>query len=146
LRHIYESVKIGFKQLAHFDVGSGNGPYVGSTELFSRIKKYFPYEWQEYSYSKQNKNELIPLDRINFLYRIFYGVALILGIIILKRKDRLPNQMGLLIIFIMVYIFINSWFSASLSNVAPRYGARLVWLLPFGVMLLGSYVIPLKRS
>lgn len=139
-RHIYESVKNTCKQLIAFDAGDGNGPFVGETLLYKRIKEYIPSESIKYSHSKQNRGLLISdkLKRLNTMYRLIIIVSSLILILVLvteKYRSQISMYNKFTIYFFFIAILINALVNASLVIVTDRFGAKLIWMIPFLVLL-----------
>lgn len=143
IRHVFESVKSTLKQLISFNAGDGNGPFVGETLLFERIKKYFKFESIEYSLSKQNRGLLITekLESVNTRYCWIIIISTLI-LLLIFYSENFRNQISIdkrfLIYLLIIAIILNSFVNASLVIVTDRFGAKLIWLIPFIVLLIFS--------
>ncbi len=139
--HIRESVKGGFKQLIYFDAGDGNGAFVGETRLYGRIKRYFSSESKQYSQSRQNRGLLKPgnLVNINNAYRIVIitSILFLLCFMLLKKlREKISVQNKFIAILFLFAILVNAFVNASLVVVTDRFGAKLIWMIPFILFLV----------
>ena len=140
IRHILESIKVTFMQLARFEIGDGNGVFSRGTHVHAAVFKYFPQEIQQYNNSKQIRNNLIPIELPNTINYFITGASFVLLIIMIgfqKLRILLPFQTRYLVYFIITSIIINAWVSGTFANAVDRLGSRMVWLLPFVVIISG---------
>lgn len=142
-RHISESAKNTFKQFLAFDAGDGNGPFVGETQLYERIKEYFKFESIEYSLSKQSEGQLKreKLNTLNTIYRliIIFSLLMLLSIFYIEKfRTQISANKKFLVFLLFTAIALNSFVNASLVIVTDRFGAKLIWLIPFVLLLIIS--------
>ena len=141
VRHIAESVKSTLKQLRSFNAGDGNGPFVENTLLYERINIYFQGEALEYSGSRQSRGLLngMELRPLNIIYRItiILSLSIILIIFLTGRiRNHIPALKKFNAILLLVAVFLNSFVNSSLVMVTDRFGAKMIWLIPFVLMFL----------
>jgi hypothetical protein len=145
LMHIRESAKNTFLQLSAFGAGDGTGPFVGETLLFERIKKYFESESVQYSNSKQNQG-LLSADKLGFLNAfnkliIFLSIISLLLIFFLRKlRMQISSGKKFTTIILFIAIFLNSLINSSLVIVTDRFGAKLIWMIPFMLLILISEI------
>jgi len=143
--HIFEAIKNTFKQLLVFNAGDGTGSFVEETLLYERIQKYFKFESIEYSISKQNRGLLTSenLKSVNARYClviIFCVLIILLVSCSTKLKNQIKGNKAFFIYMLLIAIFINSLINASLVLVTDRFGAKLIWLVPFILLLVVSEI------
>jgi hypothetical protein len=141
IRHISESMKSTIKQLQRFDAGDGNGPFMENTLLYERINKYFHREALNYSLSRQSRG-LLNVDKlrpINRKYRItvVFTLTLILLLFLTRSiRNQIPAYKKFVAILLLTAIFLNSFVNSSLVMVTDRFGAKMIWLIPFVLIFL----------
>jgi hypothetical protein len=142
LRHLIEAFKNVGRQLCFFDVGDGNIPFVGDTELYQRIKKYVPSEQVMYSQSKQSQGRMTQqvLKGLNTWYRgVVFVSLLVWGGLVYRFWRRLSGRLGLFIALMALAVFLNSAVNASLVVIADRFGAKMIWML----LLMACLLLPM---
>ncbi len=144
--HLKESIKSTFRQLFEFDAGDGNGPFIEGSVLYDRIQKYFPSEVRAYRNSKQNRNDLLPAMRVlNMLYRVIIAgsvLCVLLFLLIRRYSCRIEIGRKRILYILLSAIVLNAAINASLVITTDRFGAKLIWFLPFALFL----VFPLKKG
>jgi len=143
IRHICESGKSTCRQLISFSAGDGTGPFVGKTDLFERIKKYFSSEAIEYSHTRQSRGLLKEEELVNVNNRYCWIIIIsTLMLILIFNIESLRNQIStdkkFLICLLLGSIILNSFVNASLVIVTDRFGAKLIWLIPFIILVIFS--------
>jgi len=141
-----ESVKITFIQLTQNEIGT---PLVSdwygheSSPPFIHIKKFFPQEHQQYLQSRQNTNlwgqtlDFKFFNQISYLLLTISTLFLMLIILFSNLAANLLNtQMRFAIFWLLSAIVLNAFITANFSVVCDRLQARVVWLLPFIVLLI----------
>ncbi len=135
--HIKESVKATADQMIRFEIGDGNGSFLEGTQLHERVAHYFPRELPQYESSKQNKKELGALGAINTVYTVVVILSALILIGVVARKERLFNQITLLI---LLCILVNAWVCGTFANSLDRLGSKMIWLLPM-LAIVGLIVV-----
>ena len=128
------SLALTLKQLGNFDAG----PYSSRLESphpTQAMEQNFPEEISAYRNSRQNKGQL-KLSRLRVIHRlvIIGSVAIILNLLIIALATRRYSD-GLLMGFLLLSMIAAAAVTGPGSTTADRYMARLVWLLPFALML-----------
>lgn len=116
-------------QLLSFDLGSS----VPSTAVTVQIHDALPKMEKEYLRSRQARSAL-PVHAVNGIDRVAVTASLVvIGIAtwLPRFRSRLPPRLISLGFVIAVCILANALITGSLSNVNSRYGARIIWLVPF---------------
>jgi hypothetical protein len=129
------SIKFTVRQLCFFIIGEGN---INVSNVYDRVKKYVPHEFRAFDTSKQNQWTLMDnIAAINSLFNaiIICSVAALIILLALKRK-KLSRPIVLLSVVILAAIIINAWDCATFSTALGRYQCRVVWLIPFLVLLI----------
>jgi hypothetical protein len=134
--HLRDFFNNGVKQLRSFKAGDGNGPFKEDNILYKRLEKYTYSDASFYKNSKQIKGGTLSDDfiEINKLYKIVIYLSLIfISIMFLIKKNRvnLGVKFWLIVCFILSTILINAFLNAGLVIVADRFGAKVIWLVPF---------------
>ncbi len=141
-RHLKESVKSTFNQLLSFDIGDGNGSFDKESQLFERIKLYFPNDYETYLHSRQYHGKLLPdyIGGINLVMRTVVVIALVL-ILLMLIIHKLPEGLRKIAILLLIALLVNCFINSSLVIVAHRFGAKTIWLIPFiAALLLIDYI------
>lgn len=142
-RHIKESLISTSVQLITFDAGEGNGSFGKESLLFQRIKNYFPNDYDTYLSSIQYAGRLMPkyLESRNIIFRISVIIGLVLIFVILIIHQLYP-PLKKLSILLLIAVFVNSFVNSSLVIVADRFGAKMIWLIPFiATLFLIDYIL-----
>jgi hypothetical protein len=141
--HIEASLFATLQQLVSFNIGDGNGKFSTGTLLFERIEKYAPGDIDRYSSSRQNKSEFLTISNWNKLYNIIIllsGVGLLLLLIIKRRK--LQGQFNAMVFIFITAIVLNAWDTGTFSCVADRFGCKMMWLIPFMLVIAFKSICP----
>ncbi len=134
--HIIASIKAAAQQLLSFGIGDGNGKFSNGTVLYGRIGKYVDRDLSDYAASKQNQSGFPAIAVWNKLYDITIAVSVIcLLLILIAKRKRIPYQLNPILIILSVGIVLNAWDTATFSCVAERFGCKMMWLIPFMLVL-----------
>ena len=122
------------KQLLSAHTGEGVVDHVWHT--YRIVERYTPELSPAMHAARQQKSEL-SFVAINYLQ---YPVALIAIaclpiIVLLAARRRLPIHLGELAAACMLALLANAFICGTLSNPHDRYGARLVWIAVFAVII-----------
>lgn len=129
--HFKAALKVTFKQLVSFNMGDGNGSFVGETLLNKRILLYFHREHIAYQNSHQNKNHTIYISLFNQIQNsIILLVSIFILLLLIFKFKLLDTTTITVLIIIFIFILIHSASCGILANCAERYGCRVIWLLP----------------
>jgi len=139
--HALASIKGTTQQLGTFAIGEGNIGFGKETPLYERIQKY-TRNIDQYAGSKQTANQLNPafafFNVTNTIAVYCSFIILVLLILIRPMRKGLTRMQVLFIIFTLLGIFYNDFICASLSTVANRFACRVVWMIPFLLILVIS--------
>jgi len=73
---------------------------------------------------------------VDVLHGIIYAVSFVVIVIALVRPRSVPGDVKLFALFILIGIAVNALVCGGVSQPADRYGARVMWLLPFTAAIL----------
>ncbi len=127
-------------QLVHYDVPSYNRAFQPGEELYRTIFNHYPAERALLANARQQKGTLSPLG--DFWSRIQrWSIPIAAGAIALlwvffRRKISL--QLHAFLVLSLFLIGFNALVCGAFSTINGRFGARVMWLLPMGAMLVGA--------
>jgi energy-coupling factor transporter transmembrane protein EcfT len=140
LNNISKSFLYGMIQLTKNKIGEGLSPYTEHSAPYGQIHWRFNHEVNNYMMSRQNKYNGYELDlKLLNQVQLFILILSFLACIYLfthRRWLKLSKNGQFLLLFIITGIIINSMVTAGLNTPYDRYQARVVWLLPFVLLLL----------
>jgi len=140
LNNISKSFLYGMIQLTKNKIGEGLSPYTEHSAPYGQIHWRFNHEVNNYMMSRQNKYNGFELDlKLLNQVHLFILILSFLACIYLftnRRWSKLSKNAQFLLLFIIAGILINSMVTAGLNTPYDRYQARVVWLLPFALLLL----------
>jgi len=128
---VYKSLEATARQLSLINIDdfylNDNFVFDASTPPYQQIAEHFPHELNEFISSKQNWKSF----NIRF-YNVSFALVLIISslIIIFFLPDHFRKQAQAVYCFIIVYLILNAFVSASFANVLTRLSSRVIWLLP----------------
>ena len=142
--HVLASLKGTTEQLSTFAIGEGNIGFGKETPLYERVQKYTNNIGQ-YAASKQTNDTLSQafgfFNSTNTI-AVYGSLVLLLVMVIVKPlRRRLTHVQVMLIVFTLLGIFYNDFICASLSTVANRFACRVMWMVPFVLILVISRMI-----
>ncbi len=108
------------------------------------VEQYYPIEQKEFIRSKQNQGALnnAPFNQLNGLFFIFTSLAMLWHYPKMNKKN-----IARVYLFLLLFYFINSFVTASVSTVESRFSYRIFWLLPAtNVAFLLNYFVQKKRQ
>jgi len=137
--HALASIRGTTQQLTAFTIGEGNIGFGKETPLYERIQKYTS-DGNRYANSKQTGNTLLKhFAFFNTANQIaVYGSLLVLMIILCAKqvRSKFTTTQIVFVIFTLFGIFYNDFICASLSTVANRFACRVIWMVPFLLLLI----------
>ncbi len=142
LLRIKMSVINTLMQFGNFGIGDGNVS-IGDP-LHKTIGQYIPHDLHFYSDSHQYNNTLLAKIRnVNFVF--YFIVVLFLGslipVFVLPFTRLISKPVCIIAGLSFALIVINMFVCATLSQVIGRYGCRVIWLLPFSIILIWADII-----
>ncbi len=135
--HFKSALNVTFEQLTSFNMGDGNGAFVGETLLYKRVIKFFPTEYLSYKNSHQNKSEMgliAVFNRVQTIFILLVSIAIIF--LLIKTKKQINKNCVFVVLLFMSFIVIHAASCGILANCANRYGCRVIWLLMVLVLVL----------
>lgn len=97
------------------------------SHMYTTIAKYFPHEINEFEVSRQN-NKTLNIPFYDGVYVIIFLLSTLICMFVLKGDDR---RTALNVYFFLVlFIFINAFATATFGNVLSRLNSRTIWLIP----------------
>lgn len=76
------------------------------------------------------------IENITVVHRLIYILSLGVIVMLLIRPGKLPGPVRAFAVFILLGILANAFVMGAVSQPANRYGARVIWLLPFTATFL----------
>ncbi len=76
------------------------------------------------------------IETIDIVHGVIYAVSFAFIVFVLLRPGRVSRDMKLFALFILIGIAVNALVCGGVSQPADRYGARVMWLLPFTAAFL----------
>jgi hypothetical protein len=141
------SVENTCKQLQYFIVGEGNiryplnAPYIEPLETYCQSRS-------QYEHSRQYTSTTLVPYNLHGLHKFTIAISLFLlilgGIKAWIKNELAPNQCFFMV-GLIVAILINAWVAATFVYPHNRAGCKVIWLLPFMVVLLIFNGVYMKR-
>lgn len=133
--HMKASVKATYRQAYTFGVADGTGAFREGSELNERIHNYLPNAVENFEYSRQYKDQLKGMVKLNKFYVLTTIIFALLVLAWLLRWNRLDQQTKGLFVFLLGALLLNAWVSGTFGNAIPRLGGKMIWMLPVIAML-----------
>ena len=149
--NIWKSGTYGLVELTQNHIGAGLSPYRKGSAPWGQISWRFHTELNSYLNARQNifNGMNMNLDHINVIQSYLLVLSLLLLIYffttpILKTLD--PGSVSFLFLTILG-IVVNAFVTGGLNSPTSRFEARVVWLLPFAliIILVKNYKVILKK-
>jgi len=141
--HISESITGTFKQVGLTYVGDLLYPFTEETHPYNLIQKWLPNSIPFLMKAKQQNNQLsFKLFSAIYAWTLF---ICFLGALILLFSS-VDKRYKMLVGMAMIFILSNAFVTATFANVIGRLNARVVWVLPFLVMVLGYRWLLTRRG
>ncbi|MCB0574786.1 MAG: hypothetical protein KDC61_09500 [Saprospiraceae bacterium] len=147
--HIWESLLATPSQLLQNSVGSGMElKWYSSPESppYQAVAKYYPYELNEYRFSRQCGNMWGQGLDLDFYSTLFFWAlllsAFLLPVLLYQNTSQpfLPPALECACYFLLCAMLSNAFVTSSLASVCDRFQSRVSWFLPFAVgMMCWSY-------
>jgi hypothetical protein len=141
LLNIYKSLTYGTVQLFKNEIGQGLSAYNPGSPPYGQIEWRFREELNNYMNSRQNRwnGAELNLKTLNTFHLIIllFSLAAIFYIYFLPSVQSLIKpKLLLFLMFCLLAIIVNSFVTAGLNAPCERFQARVVWLLPFALILI----------
>jgi hypothetical protein len=138
--NIFKSFNYGLIQLTKNQIGQGLTAYNQGSAPYQQIHWRFYDELTNYLNSRQNKwnGGNLKLDDLNLIHLVILILSLFIVIYLYTSSvlAKLESTTVLFLIFVIMAIVINSFITAGLNSPCERFQARVVWLLPFSLIIL----------
>ncbi len=140
-RYLWMYIKQSFvqfgRQAMSFDIGTGTFMFREGTNVNEQMRCYMPGELSQFNSAIQNNTDL--QKRVVWVNKILLVVValscLALVYFMLFRRRKMSSALKQVLFILVVSVIINCADLAALSTVAGRYGAKMIWLLPFCALL-----------
>ena len=97
------------------------------SETWRKVEKYFADELPAYATSLQNNNALSG-SSCNFVYYLFLVLSSLWMLLFYSRV--MNAELASIYCFILLFMVVNAFVTASLSGITYRFQYRVAWLLP----------------
>ncbi|MBP6825657.1 MAG: hypothetical protein KA165_03760 [Saprospiraceae bacterium] len=143
--HIWESLLSTPSQLLQNSVGSGLelGWYRSpESPPYQAVAKYYPYELNEYRFSRQCGNLWGQGLDFKFYSTLFFWAMLLSacmlpGLLFLnKTQGFFPEGLEAGCYILLCGMVSNAFITSSLASICDRFQSRVAWFLPFAVCLM----------
>ncbi len=143
--HVWESMLSTPSQLLQNSVGSGLelGWYRSpESPPYQAVAKYFPYELNEYRFSRQCGNLWGQGLDLKFYSTLFYWTLLLSAfaapvlLLMHRKKPFLPGGLEAGIYFLLCGMVANAFVTSSLASICDRFQSRVAWFLPLAVFMM----------
>jgi len=113
-------------------------PMMEGSPVIKSIKHDFADDYETYTSSTQSKKGYSS-TMINAIQPFTIVISCLLVLIMVsskKLRQQVDNRLWLLLLIVVMGLLANAFVSATFSNVVDRYQGRVIWLLPFIVILI----------
>ncbi len=139
--NIYRSITYGLIQLTKNEIGEGLSAYVEGSPPYGQIYWRFNDERNNYLNSRQNHWNGVELNRdlVNTIHVMLLVISLFILILLFSGplSEKIDKTQRMFLLFILFSIVLNSFVTAGLNSPCSRFQARVVWLLPFALLIIG---------
>jgi hypothetical protein len=148
--NIFKSFTYGCNQIFKNEIGQGLSAYNQGSAPYGQIHWRFRGELNNYLNSRQNlwngvSLNFKTLNSFNLLLNIVSVFCLL--VIFFTSIWRQINIISLkFLIFSLIAIIVNSFITAGLNSPCERFQARVVWLLPFALLIITIVNIQLIKK
>ncbi len=141
LLNIYRSVIYGFIQLTKNEIGDGLSAYAEGSPPYGQISWRFNDEINNYLNSRQNQWNGVNLHKnfTNTAQTLVLIISLFILVVLFSSTifQKIDKTQKIFLLFIILSIFINSFVTAGLNAPSARFQARVIWLLPLSLLIIG---------
>lgn len=143
--HLWESAISTPAQLLQNSVGSGlELGWYSSPESppYQAVAKYFPYELNEYRYSRQCGNlwgqglDLKFYSNLNYWAMLLSALLAPALLVANKRRKWLPDSLESGFYLLCCGMVANAFVTSSLASICDRFQSRVAWFLPMAALML----------
>ncbi|KAA9331347.1 hypothetical protein F0P96_13955 [Hymenobacter busanensis] len=132
-----EAVQATLRQLASNSHGDGLFAYRENSNPYWKVQEYFNYELREYLSSLQQTSRLTFTDlneRLNLT--LLLTTAALLLLLGTPLRQHLSPTARLWLVICLTGVVANAGVTGGLANVLSRLQTRVVWVLPWSVLLI----------
>ncbi len=130
------------RQAVTFDIGGGNEPLDIASSVGQRISAYFPKEAILFSNSRQNRQNLHEAFSIpNRIFTVVVCISLLIICYMTTKWKALPGSLQTFTVVCVCGVLFNVVDCAAFGILHPRYGCKMIWLLPLCAFLFVSKMI-----
>lgn len=137
--NIYKSSIYGLTQLTRFNIGDGMIDHLEGTAPYQQVYWQMNDELNNYLNSRQNRfnGKTLGFTLLNSIQKVLVTMsALFLLWLFFSPLKKQVNQKSILYLsFVVLGVIINAMILGGLNAPADRFQARVVWLLPFVVLV-----------
>lgn len=134
-----KSVNYGLIELTKIDIGQGLTAYNHGSAPYGQINWRFNSELRNYENARQNiwDGSFLNFETLNLFQLILMCISLLALIFIFTVVDfSKVNPLSLnLLIWILISVIINAFFTAGLNSPCERFQARVIWLVPMAISI-----------
>ena len=144
---IYESLEGTIRQIPQFSLQMF--PQDATSSPYHAIQDHLPREIKEYRTSLQQSNNMP--DIIHFFNAAILLFAVALGVIsgfVFNKNERSDQRLNWNFAFICIiaFVLINAFVTSTFSTVIDRLQSRVLWLIPFSLILFLIPVFQKKKA
>ena len=141
LMHAEALIRSTVRQLASSQIADGTGVFGPGTLMYQRLAKFVPEELDRYENSRQSRSLLQPatlsaLIRMHDVVLLLSVAYLLIFLVIRLIRKRVTGINTMAVIFVAAIILINAICTGGMVVVAPRFGTRVIWLLPLMALIM----------
>jgi len=119
------------RQLVTFGIGGGNDPLAPASSVGGRIAAYFPHEAAQFTTGRQNTQNLHEAFKMpNQVFAIVICIGVLMICYMIARWRTLQPGLKVMVVVCLSGIILNVADCAAFGTLHPRYGAKMIWLLP----------------
>ncbi len=140
--NIFKSATYGLIQLTQNEIGQGLTAYGKGSAPWGQIYWRFRDEVNNYLNSRQNKwnGAQLTFTTLNKVQNIilYLSVFLMLGLFskVWPVRVDVDDRSMTFLLFILMAVVLNAFVTAGLNSPVSRFQARVVWMIPFALLLL----------
>lgn len=147
---VQASARATLRQIRTFHIGEGVTPFGEGSHVHAVVKRYAPRDERGYLDARQHHAERMPVEALQPVSRVFAVIVVLSAIalvaMLVLRGRRLPVTLRFFVFFALAGALLNFWNCATFSQVNGRYGARMMWLVPFCAVLCALALLRRKRN
>jgi hypothetical protein len=148
-KYVTSTISLGVKQI--FDYGiyadmeniamrEGSAPH-------GQITWRFPRELPAFVAAKQYKGKLdySVTNTLQNVMVVLSCILIVVGMYLLRKASSDYTKLKILVWFVLTAIIVNGFVCAGLTISNPRFGSRVIWLLPFAAILITAEIIRQRK-